>query len=135
LPKAPEIKKLPTTSVPVIPSITPAAAKGETGPTHPFDLSRQHGQQDHAADFSTLTGKLTFVHADGGVWVLRYAGLDTEDANGGSVILAKDRRLSHYRDGDVVRVEGRVLNSKGSSRLGAPLYQADVINLVERGTR
>lgn len=119
----------------MIPSISPAAAKEETGPVHPFDPPRQHGQQPTATDFSKLTGKLTYVHADGGIWVLRYAGLDTEDANGGSVQLTKDRRLMHYRDGDIVSVEGRLLEEKGSLRLGAPLYQADVIQLIERAQR
>jgi hypothetical protein len=134
--KLPAVAPEKTGSLTVPPTITPAAAKSETGPKLPFDSARRHGLRgEHAADFSTITGQLTFAHVDGGVWVLRYADLGTEDANGGSVILARDARLSKYREGDVIRVEGRIVDSKGSSRLGGPLYQVRVINLIDRPTR
>jgi hypothetical protein len=133
------IQKLPADTgkkvgaLPTAPAITPTASKTETGPSNPFDQGRRDIQRvSHAADASSLTGKLTYVHADGGLWVLRYASLDTEDANGGSVILSRDGRLSNYREGDVVKVEGRITGQKGSTRLGAPLYQVSGITLVER---
>ncbi|MGL4554934.1 MAG: hypothetical protein ACRC33_27520, partial [Gemmataceae bacterium] len=138
-PAVPPIKKLPAEvekkvgSAPAVPTITPASAKTETGASNPFDLDRRYDSRvAHAADFSSLTGKLTYVHADGGLWVLRYASIGTEDANGGAVILASDRRMASYREGDLVTVSGRVLDKKGSSRLGAPLFQANDITLVER---
>jgi len=99
----------------------------------PFDLDRRHENRvERAADYSRLTGQLFFVHADGGLWVLRYASLSNEDANGGGVVLARDRQMDSYREGDLVTVHGEVLNQKGSRFLGAPLYQASSIELVER---
>jgi hypothetical protein len=99
----------------------------------PFDLDRRYENRvDRAADFSSLTGQLFFVHTDGGLWVLRYASLSNEDANGGGVVLARDRQMDSYREGDLVTVHGQVLNQKGSRSLGAPLYQASSIELVER---
>jgi len=99
----------------------------------PFDLDRRYENRvERAADYSRLTGQLFFVHADGGLWVLRYASLSNEDANGGGVVLARDRQMDSYREGDLVTVHGEILNQRGSRVLGAPLYQASSIELVER---
>jgi hypothetical protein len=84
------------------------------------------------ANYGKVTGQLFFVHADGGLWVLRYAPLWKEDANGGSVVLARDRQMDSYRDGDLVTVEGEVLPERGSARLGGPLYRVHSIQLIER---
>lgn len=86
----------------------------------------------HSADFSKLTGQLSYVHADGGIWVPRYGSLSQEDANGGSVILALDRVMSNYNEGDNVTVKGRIISQRGSTRLGGPLYQVREMNLVNR---
>src|SRR5439155_21398552 len=113
--------------------VTPAAAKIETEAKNPFDLDRRYEQRvSHAADYSRLTGQLFFVHADGGLWVLRYAPLSREDGNGGSVILSRDRPMNNYREGDLVTVEGKIISQKGSARLGAPLYRTQSIRLVDR---
>jgi len=120
-------------AIPAKPEITPAGAKSETGVKSPFDSARRHDERlAHAADYSKLTGLLQYVHADGGLWVLRYASLAEEDANGGSVIIHRDGKMANYREGDLVTVEGEVTAKKGSSRLGAPLYQVRTINLVDR---
>ncbi len=120
-------------SIPAKPEITPAGAKTETEVKNPFELDRRYEKRvDHAADYSKVTGQLYFVHADGGLWVLRYAPLSEEDANGGSVILSRDSRMANYREGDLVTVEGEIIAKRGSARLGAPLYQARTISLVDR---
>lgn len=115
------------------PVVQPAAAKVETELKNPFDSARRDVQRgSHAADYSKLTGRLYYVHADGGLWVLRYASLDVDDGKGGSVILARDRQMNHYREGDLVTVEGEVISDKGSTRLGGPLYRVRSIVLVDR---
>jgi hypothetical protein len=115
------------------PVVQPAAAKVETEVKNPFDSDRRHEQRDSSAtDYSKLTGKLYHVHVDGGLWVLRYASLDVEDGKGGSVILARDRQMTKYQEGDLVTVEGEVISDKGSSRLGGPLYRVRSITLVDR---
>jgi hypothetical protein len=119
-------------SAPPIRELTPAS-KGEKEIPNPFELDRRYESRvHHAADYSNLTGQLFYVHADGGLWVLRYAPLATEDANGGGVVLARDRGMDSYRDGDLVTVHGEVLRARGSIYLGAPLYRASSIRLVDR---
>ena len=117
---------------PVAP-VTPAAARIETEVKSPFDLARRYETRvSHAADYSRLTGQLSFVHADGGLWVLRYAPLAEEDQNGGSVILARDRMMNNYHEGDLISIEGQIISQKGSARLGGPLYRVQSISLVDR---
>jgi hypothetical protein len=121
-------------SIMPISPITPTAAKTvETETKNPFELDRRYEQRvGRAADYSKLTGQLQFVHADGGLWILRYAPVSEEDAHGGSVVLARDRSMDSYREGDLVTVQGRIISERGSSRLGGPLYRAQSIELVER---
>jgi hypothetical protein len=120
-------------AMPPAPVVQPAAAKVETEVKNPFEVDRRYDKRvTHAADYSKLTGQLYYVHADGGLWVLRYASLDVEDARGGNVILARDRQMNNYREGDLVTVEGEVISDKGSSRLGGPLYRVRNIVLVDR---
>ncbi len=133
MPKEGEPKKLPEGKEAAAPLI-PESKTIEVGTKSPFELSRRFEKRvDHAADYSQLTGQLFYVHADGGLWVLRYAPLDTEDRNGGGVILARDRSMASYREGDLVTVRGGVLQERASKYLGAPLYRSSSIQLVERG--
>jgi len=100
---------------------------------NPFELSRRYEDRvAHAADYSSLTGQLFFVHADGGLWVLRYAPLWKEDPNGGSIVLARGTTMDSYHEGDLVTVRGEILNQKSSVFLGGPLYRVSDINLVDR---
>jgi hypothetical protein len=113
--------------------VTPTGAKIETEVKNPFELARRYEMRvSHAANYSRLTGQLSYVHADGGLWVLRYAPLAEEDSNGGSVVLARDRMMTNYREGDLVSVEGQIISQKGSARLGGPLYRVQTISLVDR---
>jgi hypothetical protein len=117
--------------------ITPAGGlRIESEGRNPFDSHHlQQARSGCAADYSWVTGQLSFVHADGGTWVLRYAPLDQEDRHGGSVVLGRgDRRLDSYRDGDIVTVKGEILTEKYSQRLTGPLYRINAIQLVERPT-
>jgi hypothetical protein len=121
-------------SAPIVPEITPATTRAiDTGANSPFELDRRYEKRvDRAADYSWVTGQLFYVHADGGLWVLRYAPLAKEDTYGGSVVLARDRQMDSYREGDLVTVHGEILNQKSSIFLGGPLYRARSIQLVER---
>jgi hypothetical protein len=130
--RLPEDRKgLDKTSAPALqPAPLPLPKEGKS----PFELSRRNeARVDRAADYSWLTGQLFYVHADGGLWVLRYAPLSKEDGNGGGVVLARDDKLDSYRDGDLVRVRGELLGERGSKLLGAPLYRARAIELLDRG--
>jgi hypothetical protein len=79
-----------------------------------------------------VTGHLCYIHADGGIWIVRYAPLGTEDANGGSVKLDQGMPMHHYREGDLVTVQGEIASRERSRYTGAPLYRAHSIRLLER---
>lgn len=108
----------------------------ETETKNPFELSRRYESRvAHAADYSSLTGQLFFVHADGGLWVLRYAPLWQEDPNGGSMVLARGTSMDNYHEGDLVTVHGNILSQRSSVFLGGPLYRVSSISLVDRETK
>jgi len=104
----------------------------ETETKSPFELNRRYvSRVDRAPDYSWLTGQLFYVHADGGLWVLRYAPLWKEDPNGGSMVLARDLRMDSFHEGDLVTVHGEIISQHGSEFLGGPLYQVRSIKLIE----
>ena len=87
----------------------------------------------HAEDFSWVTGQLFYIHAGKGLWVVRYATVDTEDQYGGSIILAPVVNMKNFREGDLVSVQGEILNGQRASKnLGGPSYRADHVELIER---
>jgi hypothetical protein len=103
---------------------------------NPFELDRRYESRvNRAADYSWVTGQLSYVHADGGLWVLRYAPLGEEDPNGGSIVLARGRSMDSYREGDVVKVRGEIISPRASPSLGGPLYRAQVIELIDRSAK
>src|SRR5439155_23142268 len=137
-------KKMPSSEPPKVGALTPtldvtpvtapkANAIIETETKSPFELHRRYESRvEHAPDYSWLTGQLFYVHADGGLWVLRYAPLWKEDPNGGSVVLARDLRMDDYHEGDLVTVHGEILSPRSSVFLGGPLYRASKISMVDR---
>jgi hypothetical protein len=130
-------KELPrgTTAAPTL-DLTPTASKPIEETKNPFELDRRYESRvERAADYSWLTGQLFYVHADGGLWVLRYAPIWKEEANGGSVVLARDMPMDSYREGDLVQVRGEILQDKASSSLGGPLYRSQSIQLLDRPNR
>lgn len=116
------------------PSATPVASpKDLSGANNPFDLPRQHVNAfEHSADYSSLTGTLMYVHADGGYWMVRYASIDQEDRYGGSVVLARDAEMADYREGDLISVRGDIIQEKTSTSLNSPLYRVSDIALKQR---
>jgi hypothetical protein len=103
---------------------------------NPFEPDRRcELRGDRAADYGWVTGQLCYVHADGGYWVLRYAPIGEEEANGGSVVLSRDVPMDSYREGDLVLVRGEILQPKASPSLGGPLYRVQSIHLQDRPAR
>jgi len=116
--------------------VTPTSSKTFEETKNPFELDRRYESRvGRAADYGWVTGQLFYVNADGGSWVLRYAPLWKEDPNGGSVVLTGDRQMDSYREGDLVKVHGEILNPKGSVFLGGPPYRAQSIQLIDRAAR
>jgi hypothetical protein len=129
----PEVKPDKEVRAPAIFGVTPVTSRViETGTHRPFELDRRfEARVERAADDSWITGQLFFVQADGGLWLLRYSPT-SKDADGGSVVLAHGLSLGGCREGDLVKVRGSVLRDRGPVFLGAPLYKAQSIELVER---
>jgi len=66
----------------------------------------------HGPDYQWIAGRLHYAQVRG-VWCLRYAGEDAEDPYGGRVTLvglADLAALAALRDGELVRVEGRLVD-------------------------
>jgi hypothetical protein len=85
-------------------------------------------QGPHAEDFSWIVGELGYQHSRGGVWTVRYLPFDRTDANGGQVILSKDARLAQFKEGDMVRIEGRIAKRSNTS---SPTYRITAISKTE----
>lgn len=122
------------------PAVAPAAVPGllaishEQEPPAPAEIKKENVLKVAMADdASWIVGELHYVHADGGLWVVRYAPLDKEDRYGGAVVLAKGQDMSKFREGDLVFVKGSVLDEgRASKYVGGPLYRATSIELNER---
>jgi len=78
------------------------------GPTSPSS-DGTNTVYDHAVDYSWLEGELYFVQSRNS-WRVRYAAPGAQDRYGGIVTLAGDWPTSVAHDGQVVRVEGTILN-------------------------
>jgi hypothetical protein len=126
---------IPTPSAPApsviqpvsVPAARPAAPTAMEISTHYLD------KVANAEDYSWVTGQLFYIHADHGLWVVRYAPVDKEDRYGGSVVLAPVASMTGLREGDLVTVHGEILNQgRGTKYLGGPLYRALEVGLKER---
>ncbi|MBV9125506.1 MAG: hypothetical protein JO112_19330 [Planctomycetes bacterium] len=106
------------TSEPTAATSASSTSTQEEGPSL-NDTSSSSGF-GHAPDYSWLTGELQFIHAHN-VWHLRYASLGMEDRYGGSVALVETGSMSGFKSGQMVRVEGVMVNP--DSHGPSPLYR------------
>jgi hypothetical protein len=114
----------------------PTVAYVEPSPEDPNQIKKEFQRKvGHDEDYTCVVGQLQRVHVAGGLWVVRYAGIDEEDRFGGSVVLAPAVSLKDVREGDLVRVHGEVLSEgRASKHLGGPLYRALTVELLERSS-
>jgi hypothetical protein len=103
-------------------------------PAAPANMRPRYADKvGHEDDYSWITGQLYYLHVDGGVWVVRYATVDTEDKYGGSVVLAPTVPMNVFREGDLVSVRGEIMNNgRPAGHVGGALYRAAHIDMVER---
>ena len=90
------------------------------------DRSHKTGRAD---DYTWLCGQLQYwpLHKS---WRLRYAGLDEVDLYGGSVTLADGVSGADVKDGQYVRVEGRLIEPAVKSI--APAYAVESIHALDK---
>ncbi len=101
---------------------------------NPNEIAKEYlPRVGHDAEYHRITGQLIYVHADKGLWVVRYAPVDREDRYGGSVVLAPVVNMDAYQDGDLVTINGDILNEGRASRyLGGPAYRTTSMRLEDR---
>jgi hypothetical protein len=101
-------------------------AQPEKQVTNPLAGATRTG---HAADYTWLYGQLQYwpLHK---TWRLRYAGLDQVDPYGGSVTLIADLHPTDLKDGQYVRVEGRLADPE--ARGISPAYKVVSIRALDR---
>jgi hypothetical protein len=81
-----------------------------------------------APDYSWLSGQITQTRLGKG-WRLRYAWVDEDDAYGGSVSLIDDPNLPAFKDGQMIRVTGHLVDAQ--CRGGAPAYRVETVESIK----
>jgi hypothetical protein len=84
------------------------------------------GKLARAADYSWLSGEVQRWRRE---LRLRYAPVDEVDAHGGCLTLTGDGLLDDLREGDHVRVRGRLVQAEGRT---SPVYQVESVTPLER---
>jgi hypothetical protein len=112
----------------------PAAVQSATlpssqDPLHDLALPGAGGNPvyAHAADYTWLVGELYQLKSQN-VWLLRYAPIDQNDAHGGSVTLVGVGWAGALHEGQIVRVEGALINP--DSRRLNPAFRVRAIKPV-----
>jgi hypothetical protein len=83
---------------------------------------------EHAPDYSWIQGRLEYSALSGGIWRVRYAPLSADDEHGGCVILESLPAGIPFRNGDMVYVEGRIVDRARRGPLPNPIYRVDAMN-------
>jgi len=99
----------------VTPSPLPSSEEGAVRGSAPVPVStaverKVHGTYGNGPDYGWLQGVVDRHYR--GHWYLRYCDPSVEDKNGGKVCLMDDPRLSQLKDGDVIFVEGEIVQEK-----------------------
>jgi hypothetical protein len=123
--KAAEPDFVPSPAPPVLP--TPPAPRPTSPPIVPVSYQRL----SNAPDYSWLQGELDIHYR--GYKELRFRSSDEEDSIGGKVRLVDDPRLSEFKAGDIIRVEGDLVKEDLNGRGGQyPRFHVRSVQLVER---
>jgi hypothetical protein len=124
----------PVTTPFTSPQLSPEA--GERPTTTYVAVHQPKEMVGHENDYSWISGQLYYVHANGGMWVIRYADVDQVDRYGGSVVLTPTVEMRNFREGDLVTVCGEILNDGIRGRtLGGALYRVNSIQMIGRNDR
>jgi hypothetical protein len=106
---------------------TVSAPKDESVKRRSFNDTTANPCFAHAENYSWLKGELQFLHAHN-VWRLRYASVDEEDKYGGGVTLIEAGRMNNFTSGQMVRVEGEVVDPD-AKEVGSSSFRYRVRNI------
>ncbi len=121
-------------AVEAIPAVRVKDSQSPPGPPVVTAIERKvHGTYGNGPDYGWLQGVVDRHYR--GQWYLRYCDSSVEDKNGGKVCLADDPRLSQLKDGDVIFVEGEIVQEKEPVNRGPwhhyPRYQIRTLKPVQ----
>ncbi len=87
-----------------------------------------HPRFAHDPSYRWLNGTLDYskIH---NAWVLRYASVEEDDRYGGSVTLDYSGRMSSFKSGQLVRVEGQLINPESTEL--RPAFRVQSIRNME----
>jgi hypothetical protein len=127
---------VPPTVPPTVPFSLPQAVSqvpvAENTSVSGSGRAENYANAGHAEDYSWLRGEVQYDHISKG-WRLRYAGLDEADRWGGAVILISDSALDKLRDGQIIKVQGHMIDSE--NRKGTPMYRTESIAVMDGAGR
>lgn len=83
----------------------------------------------HAEDYAWLAGSVDYDHKNRS-WKLRYASVDEEDRFGGSVTLVDNGTLGTLKEGQSVRVKGRIIEPE--NRATRAQFEVKSFELLEK---
>lgn len=84
---------------------------------------------DHAPDYSWVIGELEYNPIEGGFWQIRF---DKEnDPYHGKFVLGNQPQLSRFRQGDLVKITGKISPNQISIYQSGTLYNLESINLYQ----
>ena len=86
---------------------------------------------EHDPQYHWLQGEVRYTEVGGGGWLLRYLPIDKADQFDGIVVLARSPAVERLRDGDVVKVDGKLLPERSSLHLGAAIYRVNRLTLIK----
>jgi len=86
----------------------------------------------HDTDYKWLVGELSYVPQKQ-QWRVRYTSIDDEDRYGGSVTLDAAHQMEGFKSGQLVRVEGAMLNP--DSKEPAPMYRVNSISVYTKADK
>jgi hypothetical protein len=107
----------------------PLAPPPEPG-TRLVSAQRELPRYDHDSQYHWLVGTIDYSNIQG-AWVVRYAPADQEDRFGGSVVLVHSTALTDFHSGQLVCVEGYVLDNR-SEQIRPPYQVRKIVALEDR---
>jgi hypothetical protein len=116
---------LPMTGTAPQPNPALAAAKPEMAPS----TADPRSFFAHDPNYHWLVGILAYSKVQD-AWVLRYASVEDSDRYGGSVTLVYPGRMNAFKSGQLVRVEGHLIDP--DSRQLRPAFEAQSIRPAGR---
>ena len=84
----------------------------------------------HAPDYSWVIGRLEYNPIEGGFWQIRFG--EENDPYRGLFVLDNDSKLQNLKDGDLIKITGKILENQASFYQAGTLYQIESIQKLRQ---